>query len=106
MTLDANGRILPCCGAPKPGVDVVFGALGDRSADEFNSERYLQARRFFHNPADYEAVRASGGPSVYCAGCEWDQDHTEFGAGEVAQYLRTAGRGAIDTATIEKCSNW
>jgi MoaA/NifB/PqqE/SkfB family radical SAM enzyme len=106
MTLDANGRILPCCGAPKPGVDVVFGVLGGRPADEFNSDRYLQARRWFRDPAEYEAERASGGPAVYCAGCEWDQDHTEFGAGEVAQYLRTAGRGAIDTTTIEKCSNW
>lgn len=106
MTLDANLRILPCCGAPKPGVDVVFGTLGDAPADEFNSQRYVQARRFFRDPAAYEAARASGAPGVYCANCEWDQDHTEFGAGEVAQYLRTAGRGAIDAATIETCSNW
>jgi len=104
MTLDANGRILPCCGAPKPGVDVVFGDLGD--SDEFNSPRYLQARRFFRDPAAYGAERESGGPSVYCANCEWNQDHTEFGPAEVAQYLRTAGRGAVDAATIETCSSW
>jgi len=104
MTLDANGRILPCCGAPKPGVDVVFGALGD--ADEFNSPRYLQARRFFRDPAAYEGALQSGAESVYCARCEWNQDHTEFGPDEVAQYLRTAGRGAIDRATIETCSAW
>jgi MoaA/NifB/PqqE/SkfB family radical SAM enzyme len=106
MTLDANGRILPCCGAPKPGVDVVFGELGGRSVDVFNSEHYLQARRFFANREAYEAVRASGGPSVYCANCEWDQDQTEFGSEQVAQYLRTAGRGAIDAATIAMCTDW
>ncbi|HUB81702.1 MAG TPA: radical SAM protein [Bryobacteraceae bacterium] len=104
MTLDANGRILPCCGAPKPGVDVVFGELGE--GDEFNSPRYLQARRFFGDPAAYQAQRESSGPSVYCANCEWNQDHTEFGPAEVAQYLRTAGRGAIDAATIEACASW
>ncbi|HEX3745886.1 MAG TPA: radical SAM/SPASM domain-containing protein [Bryobacteraceae bacterium] len=106
MTLDANGRILPCCGAPKPGVDVVFGGFGSGQVDEFNSEPYRQARRFFLDPAGYEAVRASGGPAVYCANCEWDQERTEFGAREVAQYLRTAGRGAIDAATIQMCSDW
>ena len=104
MTLDANGRILPCCGAPKPGVDVVFGELGD--SDEFNSPRYLQARRFFRDPAAYAAQLKSGSPAVYCATCEWNQDHTEFGPDEVAQYLRTAGRGAIDAAVIEACSSW
>jgi MoaA/NifB/PqqE/SkfB family radical SAM enzyme len=106
VTMDANGRILPCCGAPKPGVDVVFGALGDGSSDTFNSEHYLQARRSFGDRAAYEAVRASGGPAVYCAHCEWDQDRTEFGSGETAQYLRTAGHGAIDAQTIDMCSNW
>jgi MoaA/NifB/PqqE/SkfB family radical SAM enzyme len=106
MTLDANGRILPCCGAPKPGFDVVFGELGDGSGDAFNSPHYLQARRFFSDPAAYERVRASGGPSVYCEKCEWDQDQTEFGSAEAAQYLRTAGRGAIDAETIEMCTGW
>ena len=106
LTLDANGRILPCCGAPKPGVDIVFGEVGDGSRDTFNSTQYLQARRFFVDPETYERVHTAGGPSVYCANCEWDQDQTEFGSAEAAQYLRTAGRGAIDAETIEMCANW
>jgi hypothetical protein len=106
MTLDANGRILPCAGAPKAGVDVVFGSPADGYADSFNSEHYLQARRLFGDRLAYEAVRASGGPSPHCANCEWDQDLTEFGALQVAQYLRTAGRGTVEPQTIEVCSNW
>jgi MoaA/NifB/PqqE/SkfB family radical SAM enzyme len=106
MAMDANGRILPCCGAPKPGANLVFATLGDDPSDHFNSEHYLQARRYFGNRPAYEAERASGGPAPYCATCEWDQDHTEFGAEQVAQYLRTVGRGAVEPASIEMCCNW
>ena len=106
MTLDANGRILPCAGAPKAGVDVVFGSPTSDYSESFNSEHYLQARRHFGDRPAYEAVRASGGPSPHCENCEWDQDQTEFGALQVAQYLRTAGRGAVEAQTIEVCSNW
>jgi MoaA/NifB/PqqE/SkfB family radical SAM enzyme len=106
MTLDANGRILPCCGAPKAGSELVFGKLGDGRADEFNSERYMQARRLFADRPAYDAIRVSGGPAAYCAECQWNQDHTEFGASEVAQYLRTVGQGAIDAETIAVCGNW
>ena len=104
LTLDANGRILPCCGAPKPGADVVFGSLGP--TDLFNSAHYQQARRSFANPPVYESAKASGAPAPYCANCEWDQDRTEFGPGETAQYLRTASRGALDSAAVAICSDW
>ena len=106
MTLDAGGRVLPCCGAPRLGGDLVFAKLGDGQEDEFNSERYLQARRVFAARPAYDMIRASGGPSAYCADCQWNQDHTEFGAGEVAQYLRTVSFGAMDVETIKTCGNW
>jgi len=51
-------------------------------------------------------MRASGGPAPFCAGCRWDQERTEIEAVQVAMFLRTAGRGAIDTETIARCSNW
>jgi MoaA/NifB/PqqE/SkfB family radical SAM enzyme len=106
MTMDANGRVLPCCGAPKPGVDIVFGELGGTETDCFNSDKYLQARRSFADRPAYESARVSGGPAPYCANCEWDQNHTEVGAEQVGLYLRTVGRGALDTATIKLCSDW
>lgn len=99
--LDANGRILPCCGAPKPAVDAVFGNLGD-APYALDSAYYLPARRSLRDRAAYGVAD----PKVYCANCGWDQDHTEFSQGEVVHYLRAAGRGALDAQTIEICSNW
>lgn len=106
MTMDANGGILPCCAAPKPGMDLVFGALADDRADCFNSERYQQARRSFGDRRAYEAAQSAGGPAPYCANCEWNQERTEFSPAAVAQYLRTVCHGVLDTSTIEICSNW
>jgi MoaA/NifB/PqqE/SkfB family radical SAM enzyme len=105
-TIDANGRILPCCGAPKPGANLVFGNLNEPTSDPFNSDHYAQARRFFADRPSYEATVAAGGATPYCAVCEWDQTHIEFGPEQAAQYLRTAAKGTIDPATIERCSNW
>ena len=105
-TLDANGRILPCAGAPKTGTSLVFANLGDGDPDGFNSPHYRQARLSFANPPAFQKACASGGPTPHCLNCEWDQDHTEFGAAQVAQYLRTAGRDAVDPASIDMCSNW
>jgi hypothetical protein len=84
----------------------VFSTLQDDRADHFNSRYYLQARRYFGDRPAYEAEQASGGLTPFCEVCEWDQDHTEFGGEEAAQYLRTVGRGSIEPATIDVCCNW
>lgn len=103
ITMDAKGRVLPCCGAPRPDNNLVFGTIGD---DEFNSGMYVQARRFFADRARFDAARAAGGGTPHCVDCEWNQEHTEFGQDSVAQYLRTFGRGSLDAQSIELCSKW
>jgi MoaA/NifB/PqqE/SkfB family radical SAM enzyme len=106
ITMDANGRILPCCGAPTPANELVFGTFGNGLTDDFNSPHYLQARRYFADQLAYEAARESGAPAPHCANCKWDQEHTEFGPGEAAQYLRTVSRGTMGGSAIEICTNW
>lgn len=106
MTVDANGRVLPCCCAPRLGFELVFGDLEDENGDWFNSEHYMQARRSFADRRGYETIRASGAPSPHCANCEWDQRHSAFGREEFAQYLRTASRATIDVDSIALCTQW
>jgi len=109
MVMDANGRILPCCAAPGPGLDLVFSTLvPDQVGDCFNSERYQTARLLFADRAAYESDRASGpaSPNLYCENCKWDQVATNIGPDQVAQALKTFGKGVIDSRSIEILSAW
>ncbi len=109
MVMDANGRILPCCAAPRPDAELVFSTLNDeRPEDCFNSALYQEARLFFAANATYQEERAlaCGSPGPYCADCEWDQLATDIGCDQVAQSLRTFGKGLIDSRTIGILSAW
>ncbi|MGA2739699.1 MAG: radical SAM protein [Bryobacteraceae bacterium] len=44
MVMDATGRIMPCCGAPRKDTNLVFATFGGNGDDPFNSEKYRQAR--------------------------------------------------------------
>jgi MoaA/NifB/PqqE/SkfB family radical SAM enzyme len=86
MVLDATGRVLPCCAAPKPGFELVFDRFTAGSGDAFNSEKYRAARQWFRNPSDYQTP-AGGDP--YCTKCEWNQDTAHTDGAQVDQYLKT-----------------
>jgi pyruvate-formate lyase-activating enzyme len=54
MTVDAVGRVMPCCGAPSVGIrNYVYGSLQDEG-DWFNSERYTLSRLAYRNRQSYE----------------------------------------------------
>ena len=38
IVMDAAGRIMPCCGAPRPDINLVFGKIEADGGDPFNSE--------------------------------------------------------------------
>jgi MoaA/NifB/PqqE/SkfB family radical SAM enzyme len=98
MGMDANGRILPCCGAPRPDLHLVFANF-PADTDCFNSPDYLRARSHFSKGADTSLP----GPVPHCENCEWDHSHTEAGRDEVALYLRTAG---LPPAAIQTLADW
>jgi hypothetical protein len=109
MVMDANGRILPCCAAPGPDIELVFSNFNhERPDDSFNSELYQEARLFFADKAAYQVERASaeGIPGPYCAGCKFNQLETDIGGDQVAQSLMSFGKGRIDARTIEILSAW
>jgi len=107
MVMDANGRVLPCCAAPRPDSELVFATFTDARCNCFNSELYQRARMHFAAaktaPGD---ARAAGAGEPHCTHCEWDQDHTEIGRDQVAQYLRSAGAGLFEADTIDLLCNW
>jgi MoaA/NifB/PqqE/SkfB family radical SAM enzyme len=109
MVMDANGRVLPCCAAPHSAGELVFSTLTHtRPGDCFNSELYQEARLFFADNAAYQQERAQSGgtPGPYCAGCTFEQLATDIGPKEIAQSLRTFGKGIIDSQTIQILSGW
>jgi MoaA/NifB/PqqE/SkfB family radical SAM enzyme len=87
MVMDANGRILPCCGAPAVDRELIFATFEGDSADPFNSPKYLSARSHFATQAE---------TSTYCARCEWDQTTVNIGGPEISRYFRAADPSFFD----------
>jgi len=92
MVLDATGRVLPCCAAPKPGFELVFDRFTGAGGDSFNSPKYQAARQWFSDPSRYESG-PDGDP--YCVRCEWNQDTAHTDGAQVDQYFKTVPNGVF-----------
>jgi MoaA/NifB/PqqE/SkfB family radical SAM enzyme len=99
IAIDAAGRILPCCCAPQPGENMVFGALDGRT-DPFNSGQYRAARRFFRTGT------AAPDPAPYCTHCDWDQTTVNIGGPEIRCYFQSADADFFDRPALELLSAW
>ncbi|HZT34056.1 MAG TPA: radical SAM protein [Bryobacteraceae bacterium] len=100
MVMDATGRILPCCGAPRPDGRLVFAAFDSSGGDPFNSGKYRQARSLFS-----AAVPPSDGVP-YCAQCEWDHATVNIGGPEIRHYFRAADPAFFDRRSLSLLSGW
>ncbi len=100
MVMDATGRIMPCCGAPRPDTNLVFAKFDTASADPFNSEKYRQARSFFSTGAP------SAGDAPYCTRCEWDHTVVNIGSPEIRRYFRAADSSFFDRRSLALLSAW
>jgi MoaA/NifB/PqqE/SkfB family radical SAM enzyme len=100
IVMDATGRVLPCCGAPRLGANLVFGTLDGHGGDPFNSERYRQARAFF---AGNSSV---AGDRLHCSQCEWDQTTVNIGGPEIRRYFRAADPWFFDRRSLHLLSAW
>jgi MoaA/NifB/PqqE/SkfB family radical SAM enzyme len=100
MAMDATGRILPCCGAPRPDTNLVFATFDGNGGDPFNSDRYRQARSFFATGhAAFEAA-------PYCTQCEWDQATVNIGGAQIRRYFRAADASYFDRRSLRLLSGW
>ena len=96
MAVDANGRVFPCCSAPRPDADLVFAWLG-HTDDPFNSPKYRAARQHFAGLPD-SAI------TPHCARCTWQQETAAIDRIEIRQYLR--GIGAFSPDTLNRLTSW
>jgi MoaA/NifB/PqqE/SkfB family radical SAM enzyme len=97
IAMDATGRIMPCCGAPRPDTNLVFTQFDGRASDPFNAEKYREARAWF----------ADGSPSTtHCTRCEWDHTAVNIGAPEILRYFRAADASYFDRGSLRILSDW
>jgi len=97
MVMDAQGRILPCCGAPRPDADLVFSRFDGHNANLYNSEKYRQARTHFRQGI-------AGGP--HCTKCTWDHDSVNIDTNEIRYYFRSADPAFFDRHSLHLLSSW
>jgi MoaA/NifB/PqqE/SkfB family radical SAM enzyme len=103
MVMDANGRVLPCCGAPRPDLHLVFANFPGE-ADCFNSRDYQRARAHFaKGPIPDFPAHGSRQLVPHCENCEWDHSHTEVGHDQLVLYLKTAG---LPAGAIHFLADW
>jgi MoaA/NifB/PqqE/SkfB family radical SAM enzyme len=107
IVMDARGRILPCCGAPRPDIDLVFGTA-QSGADVYNTEKYRLARLSFANPEQYRAKQASAGTLIgpYCENCDWNQDRAHIDKESLRNYFGAVGTDVFNPASIATLSSW
>ena len=103
MTLDAGGRIFPCCAAPRPDLDLVFASF-DGEEEAFNSQKYRLARLGFVDGPAYEAQRGVLDP--HCAKCVWNKDSVNTDAAQIRQYLKAAGGSLFNADSLSILSAW
>ncbi len=97
LSMDAAGRIMPCCGSPRPDADLVFAQFDGAGEDVFNSPKYREARAHF---------AGANTTSTYCAQCEWDQSDVTIGQAEIRRYFRAAGPTFFDRRSLRILSGW
>lgn len=100
MAMDATGRVIPCCAAPRPDADLVFDTFSSGSTDSFNTEKYRLARLSFADKEAYGIARAGSTLAVdpHCVKCDWysDQQAALIDGPQIEKYFMTAGNGLVD----------
>ncbi len=103
ITMDAGGRIFPCCCSPRPNADLNFAQFdGGDDADSFNSEKHQRSRRYFADPKAY--IRGVD-QDPYCVNCVWDKTADPSPA-QVRNYFQAAGRNLFDYPSLDLVSSW
>ena len=107
ISMDSNGKIFPCCGAPRPDVDLIFDVFdGSPAADPFNSEKYRLARLSFSDPESYQAESTRLGKNPHCENCEWDKDNVPTDSAQIRQYFKSAGGDLFSPQSLGILSTW
>ena len=109
MTMDAGGRIFPCCAAPAPDTDLIFSKFDVGAPSEpFNSDKHRLARLFFADPDAYRLERAAGhlDRDPYCVNCEWNKTAVNTDRAQIKQYLKDAAGDRFNDASLDILASW
>ena len=109
MTMDAGGRIFPCCAAPAPDKDLIFSRVDVGATSEpFNSDKHRMARLFFADPRAYRLERDARhlDRDPYCVNCEWNKTVVNTDSAQISHYLKAAAGDRFNAASIEILSSW
>ena len=109
VTVDAGGRIFPCCAPPRPDIDLHFAnSDGPLAAEPYNSDKYRLSRLFFADPDRYRRERESLALArdPHCVNCEWNKDAINTDGKQVRQYLKAVGGGLFNPGSVEILSDW
>lgn len=101
IVMDAPGRIMPCCGSPRPDINLVFGTFDGNGADPFDSGGFRYARAWFTGHAPPESATAP-----HCTQCEWDQTAVNIGREDIRNYFQSASGAFFDRDSLRILSDW
>ena len=105
MVMDATGRIMPCCGSPRPDINLVFGKFDGNGTDPFNSEKYREARAWFSGEVLPPAFPTSN-DAPHCTQCEWDHTAVNVGSANIRHYFQSASGAFFDRQSLGILSGW
>jgi MoaA/NifB/PqqE/SkfB family radical SAM enzyme len=108
ITMDAGGRIFPCCCSPTPNRDLTFAQFDiGSSGDEFNSDKHQRSRLAFVDPKAYQLDRDARGldRDPYCVKCEWDKT-ADPNNKQIRNYFQAAVPDLIGDQCLKVLSNW
>jgi MoaA/NifB/PqqE/SkfB family radical SAM enzyme len=109
ITVDANGRIFPCCGSPAPDADLVFSEFDSTpSFDVFNSEKYRLSRLSFVDMETFrqERERSQLNRDPHCAKCDWDKEAHSTSGNNISRYFQATARGLFNRESLAVLSSW
>jgi MoaA/NifB/PqqE/SkfB family radical SAM enzyme len=105
ITLDAGGRLLPCCAAPRPDIDLEFGDF-EAEPDPYNSEKFRLARLSFADMPEFQRRRAATGLKPHCSDCEWNKETPNTGGTQIRQFLRGFGPDLFRPESLQILAGW
>jgi len=108
ITMDAGGRIFPCCCAPTSTKDLDFARFDEHQPGAaFNSEKHRMSRLSFADPAAYRREREAGRleQDPYCVRCEWDKV-ADPSSTQISNYFQAAGPELFGSRNLNLLASW
>ena len=109
LTIDALGRVLPCCMAPEKALHRVYGSYGESGDASYNDRDYRLSRLAFADRAafDREAGALSAAEAPFCSICTANPEMTYTLDRDASRDLALLdGSMSLSAATVRALTGW